>query len=353
MPDFSRVLLHLAEGLLAPRTAKTTRGLLQFSRHQHCAVVDSANVGKSAQDLLGTGGAVPVVATVGQALDRRPRPEALVIGATNPGGVLPSTFRPAILDAIDAGLEVWNGLHDALCEDREFAALAAARGVRLWDVRRHAGPLPVGRGAMLDCPVPVVLTVGGDGAVGKMSAALALCGELERRGLRPAFIPTGQTGIMIAGWGHCIDAVAGDFMSGCVEADCLDAVARGADIVVVEGQGSLFHPGFSPVTLALLHGAFPDVLVVCHEVGRERVSHREHLAVPSLAETFEAHAGALAPYGRCPVLGGVCLNTWPLGEAQARQAVETAARDCGVAAADPLRFGPGDVATAVLGAAGM
>ncbi len=163
---------------------------------------------------------------------------------------------------------------------------------------------------------------------------------------------TGQTGILIAGGGVAADAVVADFLAGAVEHAVLEA-APGADVVVVEGQGSLAHPGYSGVALGLLHGACPSLLVLCHEAGRERARVAAADASPfplaplaDVARDNERAAGWVRPARTV----GVALNTWRLDEREARAAVVEAARATGVPATDPVRFGAGPLAEAVLAA---
>jgi uncharacterized NAD-dependent epimerase/dehydratase family protein len=183
-----------------------------------------------------------------------------------------------------------------------------------------------------------------------MTAALEIVRALQRAGTRAAFVATGQTGLLIGGRGAAVDAVAGDFIAGAIEHEVVEA-ARDADVVVVEGQGALHHPGFSGVTLGLLHGACPAALVLCHEAGRERlrISAPDAAAfpIPTLAEAALA-AEAAAAWVRPARVVGVALNTWRLEETAARDALDAAAREAGVPAADPVRFGAQALAAAVL-----
>jgi uncharacterized NAD-dependent epimerase/dehydratase family protein len=307
-------------------------------------------VGKKCQDLLGAGGDLPIRACVADFLEDDSRPDTLLVGITVSGGQLPPEMRRPIRDAIDAGLDVWNGLHEFLGEDEEFAAAAKASGSRLWDVRRPPRKLPVGTGACLNSKSAICLTVGTDCAVGKMTASLEVQRALMAAGTTAEFVATGQTGMMISGWGHPIDAIVGDFMAGAVEKDCL-SVDGTCDVILVEGQGSLWHPGFSSVTLALIHGAMPRGMVLCHQAGRAAISKREHIPIPPLARVWEGYVRALEHF-RVPELWGGCLNTWGLPEDEARRACEEARRELGVPVTDPVRFGCGAIADTIRAAVG-
>lgn len=350
MTEKQRVVIHLAEGAFTPRSAKTSRGVIAYGKHRTLAVVDSTSVGKSCHDCIGVGGDVPVVASFEDALALTPRADTLLVGITNQGGILPAGMRAAIRRALDEGLDVWNGLHQFLALDPEFSAAASASGARIWDVRRPGFPLPVGRGARIRPQTPGLLSVGTDCAVGKMTALLEMQRAAEARGLRAPFIPTGQTGMMIAGFGHPIDAIPGDFMAGCVEEDC-QRFDGDSDLILVEGQGSLWHPGFSSVTLALLHGAMPDLLLLCHQPSRRAISQREHIAIPPLDAVRREYERAMAIFKEAKTIG-VALNTWGMPEDDARAAIAEAEAATGLPATDPARFGAGMLLDAALAALG-
>lgn len=261
-----RRLAILAEGAFEPLGAKTAVGVLRYRPGEVAAVVDSTRAGRTAAECVGCGGAVPVVASVAAAAAHGA--DSLLIGIAPQGGTLPPPWRAAVLDALARGWDVLSGLHAFLADDAEFAAAAARGGGALLDVRRPPAERPVAAGRAAEVPALVVLTVGTDCNVGKMTAALEIAGALRARGVRAAFVATGQTGIVIADRGAPVDAVAADFVAGVTERLVLEA-ARDADVVLVEGQGSLFHPAFSGVTLGLLHGACPAALVLCDQHGRE------------------------------------------------------------------------------------
>ncbi|MBI1798935.1 MAG: DUF1611 domain-containing protein [Candidatus Eisenbacteria bacterium] len=347
-----RRLALLAEGNFTTLDAKTAVGILRYRPEEVAAVIDSTRAGQSARECVGTGGAVPVVADVAGAAIAGA--DSLLIGIAPQGGALLESWRATVRDALTRGWDVLAGLHAFLAEDAEFEALAESSGAHLLDVRRPplARPLACGRAARLRALV--VLTVGSDCNVGKMTTALELRGELLARGARVAFVATGQTGIFVADRGVAIDAVPADFMAGAVETLVLDA-AREADLILIEGQGALHHPAYSGVTLALLHGAAPAALVLCHEAGRERLRFPDEAGVgrgiPPLDELrldYERAASWVAP---SRVLG-ISLNTCALEERGAREACAAAARRVGVPATDPVRFGCGALADALLHAAG-
>jgi uncharacterized NAD-dependent epimerase/dehydratase family protein len=202
-------------------------------------------------------------------------------------------------------------------------------------------------GENLTHPAKVVLTVGSDCAIGKMTVALELDAEARRRGIASEFIPTGQTGIAIAGWGISVDAVVADFLAGAAEQLVLDGVARGGEVLWVEGQGSLLHPQYSGVTLGLLHGSAPHAFVLCHIAGQAFVDDNERFPMPSLAELVELHERC-ALIARPARVAAIALNTRGLDETAARAAIAAAEAETGLPADDPVRFGPAGITTFVL-----
>ncbi|MDP9266396.1 MAG: DUF1611 domain-containing protein [Chloroflexota bacterium] len=328
----------LAEGLFAPATAKTAIGAIRYASYPVVAVVDSSRSGRDAASCVGVGEGIPVVPNVAGALAAGA--EVLLIGTASAGGRIPDGYRVPLAEALGAGLAVWSGLHDRILSDPQLALAARRGGARVRELREPPTNLEVGGRRHRRTASRVALTVGSDAAVGKMTASLELHAALERAGARSAFAATGQTGIAISGSGICVDAVVADFIAGAAERLVCDA-SETADWVVVEGQGSLTHPGFSGVTLGLLHGSAPDVLILCHDAARRVV--KGHAAIPlrpltDLIRIYEDAALWSRPAGsaRVPVVA-VALNTSALAAADARAAVAAAAEDTGLPAADPVR----------------
>jgi uncharacterized NAD-dependent epimerase/dehydratase family protein len=343
--------LILAEGQFSPETSKTANSAVRYLPDRVVAVVDSRHAGRSVQEVLGFGGGIPVVASVTEGLAHAPT--ALLIGIAPRGGQLPDDWRPPLRTAIAAGLHLVSGLHFQLAADPELAELADRWGVRLLDLRRPPGDLPVSTGLARRVDPLVVLTVGTDCNIGKMTAALQVRGALEERGLRVGFAATGQTGILIEGWGIAVDAVVADFIGGAAEQLVLRA-AEGNDVVLVEGQGSLVHPGFSGVTLGLLHGSMPDAMILCHKPSRRcpygAGDAYAWVRLPSLTQARELYEGMMLPLRPSPVIG-IALNTMDLSDTDARAAVEQAEAETGLPATDPVRFHPAPLADAVAQAA--
>jgi uncharacterized NAD-dependent epimerase/dehydratase family protein len=324
----------LAPGLFATRSAKTAHGVIAYAQDETVAVIDpslSAKTVRAAVPYLESD--APIVADLAHALAFAPT--SLLVGVAPAGGALPPAWRSEIVAALEAGLEIVSGLHQTLGDDPEFAAAAARGGGRIWDVRIPP-PVPLFSGKAYDVSARVVLTVGSDCAVGKMTASLELARAARARGVDARFAATGQTGIMIAGSGIAIDRVISDFASGAAEALVLEN--GDAQLLFVEGQGGINHPAFAPVTLALVYGAAPDALVLVHRADRTQI---EEYGTPLLSyrELIRLYEGLCATVKPARVVG-IALNTQGLDEESARHALERARTETGLPADDVVRFGP-------------
>ena len=336
--------LLLAEGFSGdPHYGKTMRGVLRYRRQDVVAILDSTRAGQ-------TEDGVPVVGSVEDALPLGPT--TALVGVATQGGRFPPEWIELLRACIEHGLGVENGLHVFLADDPELRALAEKRGVELRDLRRPPANLSTATGENLGADATIVLTVGSDCAIGKMTVSLELDLEARRRGVRSVFVPTGQTGIVIAGWGIAVDAVVADFVAGAAERLVVEGRDRGGELLWVEGQGSLLHPVYSGVALGLYHGSVPHLLVLCHEPGRTEIEGAgggPH-PIPPLRELVELHERLALP-ARPARVAAVALNTHALGEEEARAAVAAAEEETWLPADDPVRFGAARLVDAVLAAA--
>ncbi|WP_199554757.1 DUF1611 domain-containing protein [Sandaracinobacteroides hominis] len=261
---------------------------------------------------------------------------AVVIGVAHPGGQLGDSWIAPLVGALEAGLDIISGMHGRLSDNVVLAETARRFGRTLHDVRVPPAGIPVGTGVKRTGKR--LLTVGTDCALGKKYTALSIARVMRAKGVAADFRATGQTGILIAGGGIPIDAVVSDFVAGAAEMLSPDAAANHWDIV--EGQGSLFHPSYAAVTLGLLHGSQPDVIVLCHQPGRTAILGRPDFPVPALDAAIDTYlqAGRLTnPAIRC---GGISLNTGSMGAAEAEAEIARTEDRFGLPTADPLRGGP-------------
>jgi len=333
--------LLLAEGFSGdPHYGKTMRGVLRYRREDVAAILDSARAGESAEG-------VAILGSVEEALPLGPT--TALVGVATQGGRFPPEWIEILRDCIEAGLDVENGLHVFLADDPKLRDLAERHGVELRDLRRPPADLSTATGENLAVDATIVLTVGSDCAIGKMTVSLELDLQARQRGLRSVFVPTGQTGIAIAGWGIAVDAVVADFIAGAAERLVIEGRGRGGDLLWVEGQGSLLHPVYSGVTLGLYHGSAPHLLVLCHEAGRTEIEGAgggPH-PIPPLRELVELHEQLALP-ARPARVAAVALNTRSLSHAEARAAILAAEKETGLPADDPVRFGAAKLVDAVL-----
>ena len=330
MAEAKRYLI-LAEGKSADsHYGKTARGIVRYAPDPTIAILDSTRAGESEQG-------IPVVATVEEALAFGPT--TAIVGVATQGGRFPPAWRELLRGCIAAGLDVESGLHEFVSDDDELSGLARRRGVELRDLRKPPDGLSVPTGANLEVDATIVLTVGSDCAIGKKTVALELDLEARSRGLESVFVPTGQTGIAIAGWGIAVDAVVADFVAGAAERLVVEGAGRGGKLLFVEGQGSIVHPMYSGVTLGLLHGSAPHELVLCHLAGATEIEGCPGHSIPPLADLVELYERISLPR-RPAKVACVALNTAPIeGDDGARAAIAEVAQETGLPTDDPIRFG--------------
>jgi uncharacterized NAD-dependent epimerase/dehydratase family protein len=333
-----RRLLILAEGRSGdPHYGKTGNGVIRYRPEDVVAVLDSQSDETEHQGF-------PLVRTVEDA--RQYAPTAALVGVATQGGRFPPAWRELLQDCIRAGLDVENGLHEFLSTDEEMSALAREHGVELRDLRKPPAGLNVPTGENLKHGARSILMVGSDCAIGKMTVALELDREARSRGVKSEFVPTGQTGIAIAGWGISVDAVVADFIAGATEQLVLEGVRRGGEVLFVEGQGSLLHPAYSGVTMGLIHGSAPHAYVLCHKAGERFVDEDDRFPIPPLSRLVALHE-EISLLARPAKVLAVALNTRDLSEDAARAAIAAAEADTGLPADDPVRFGAGRLVDAL------
>jgi len=331
-----------AEAYLHTSNGKAAHGLIRYGEREVVAVVDSLHAGMRVDEVVPYANKpVPVVATVAEAAALGA--QCLAIGVAPAGGKLPPAWKAALLEALALGLHVEAGLHDKLERDPDLVAAAAAHGLELRDVRRVPEGLSTPSGAGFGVPARIVHTVGTDCAIGKMTVTLELVAAAKAAGERAVFVPTGQIGISIAGWGIAVDDVIADYVAGAAERLVLEGAERG-DLLFVEGQGAILHPLYSGVTLGLLHGSTPHALVLVHEAGAERIDLEDRPGppgptIPPLMELADLLLRLTTPLRPAPVVA-IALSTRTIpGDAEARTAIAAVEAETGLVCDDPVRFG--------------
>ncbi len=341
MTERTERIVILADGQLTFGDAKTAFGVIRYGTDRVLALIDSASAGRSVSEWIPVPYEVPIVASLDEALALGPT--CLLIGIAPTGGALPESWRELLLRAIRAGLSIRSGLHTFLGDDPELAAAAARAGVTITDYRRPPERRETAVGRLHAPGKRVILAVGSDCAVGKMSVMLELVRAAREGGDRAVFVPTGQTGMMIAGWGVAVDRLISDFLNGTVEWMVEDGESRG-DWLFVEGQGSIDHPAYSAVTVGLIHGSTPHAMVLVHKPGLSdhdwtHVPDRVFplAPLPPLIDLHERLASVVAP----SKVVAVALNTSLIEDPdEARRVIAATEAETGLPCDDPFRFGP-------------
>jgi uncharacterized NAD-dependent epimerase/dehydratase family protein len=333
-----RYLILAEEFSHDPHYAKTARGVMRYRRDDVVAMLDSKRAGESEDG-------VPIVGTVDEALAFEPN--TALVGVVTQGGRFPGDWQELLKSCVSHGLDLENGLHVRLRDIPGLTELAAKHGAELRDLREPPPDLSTATGENLDVDATIVLTVGSDCAIGKMTAICELDLEARRRGLKSVFVPTGQTGVAIAGWGISVDAVVSDFLAGAAERLVVEGGKRG-DLLWVEGQGAILHPIYSGVTVGLMHGSAPHLYVLCHEVGRTVVEgDPTESPILSLSELVDLHE-RMSLKLRPAKVAAIALNTSTVSDDEAREAIAAAEEETGLPADDPVRFGAERLLDAVL-----
>jgi uncharacterized NAD-dependent epimerase/dehydratase family protein len=327
-----------AEGCFTDRHAKTAHGLLRYGRDEVVCVVDSTLAGRRVLEVMPDARRdAPIVASIREALGLSPT--SVLVGLAPAGGRLPEEWLESLAEAAKAGVEIVSGLHQRLGPELP--------GAKVWDVREPPEGIPLFSGEGFSVEPKVALTVGTDAAVGKMTATLEVERAAKEAGLEAEFAATGQTGIVVSGWGICVDAVVADFIAGAAEQLVLEAARRSPDLILVEGQGSLAHPAYSGVTLGLLHGSCPDCLILCADLSDgEIVPGVPRPEVSRAARIYEEVASLVKP---APVVA-ISANTSSLSGKEAEEALAAFSDETGLPAADPLRWSAAPILEAVLAA---
>ena len=344
MARVKRRMMVLTEGQLGIFSSKTATCLVRYCPDEVACILDSraAKSGKGLETFLGVGAGIPIVASVKEGLAHQPT--QLTVGIAPVGGKLPAAWRKIVLQSIDAGLDVVSGLHHILGDDEEFAAAAKRKKVRIQDVRLPPANLEVAQDKLRGLKQRRVALVGSDCSVGKMLTAVELSKALHARGWDSEWLATGQTGIMIQGEGIAVDHVLSDYVNGAAERLCFEH--RDKEVVVIEGQGSVYHPAYSGVTVGLLHGSMPHAMVFVHQPSRTTIGHYENFPLPPIKQGIALCEALMAPIHPAKV-AAVALNTVDLTDAESNKAVRETERETGMPACDPIRHGAGKLAEAV------
>ncbi len=327
MDTRKRRFVLYAQNRLHALGSKTANGIILFRTDEVQVIVDSSKAGKTAGEVLGYGGQIPIVAHISDALQYQP--DTLVIGIAPIGGAVDMSWIPELKIALDAGIEVWAGLHQFLAD---IDVLKSYEHL-IWDVRRPPPNLKIAQGHWRERKSKVILTIGSDSNVGKMTTALTFQQHLKSIGVESIFIGTGQTGIMISGRGVAVDAVISDFVNGSIEAE-IDKVDGQAPLILVEGQGAITHMGYSGVTMGLIHGSMPDAFILAHQPSRLKDDYGHPL--PDLRTVINLHEALLNPFKPSKVLG-INLFSKDLSPEESQTECQSIYKNIGLPVEDMLR----------------
>ena len=341
-------MLILTEGQLGTFSSKTGVSVMRYRRDRVAGVLDSAHAGRPIESIVEGLRDIPIFGSVDEALSVRP--DAVLIGIAPSGGALPERMRGHLVSALRNGLSIVSGLHTMLRNDPELVELAERSGARIHDIRDAGNIQRISTGKARYTRAKRVLTVGTDCNIGKMVTSLELRRAAVEAGLDAAFVATGQTGIMIEGWGIAIDHVISDFAGGAAEMLVEHVADR--QICFIEGQGSLGHPAYSGVTLSLLHGSCPDAMVMVTRPTRTLHNDWPDCPIRPITQQIRFYEDAAAMMHPARVVA-VAVNTVGLSTEEAARQIRQIADETGLPAADPIRDGPEVLLKAVREAVGL
>ncbi|NEO85657.1 MAG: DUF1611 domain-containing protein [Spirulina sp. SIO3F2] len=338
-----RVAILLHRGI-RDGSGKTGLTFLRYGKSPVVALIDQDCSGDTSRNWLTTPTEIPIVGSVSDALAYEP--DVLLIGIAPSGGRLPDAWLEEVKLGVTAGLSVVNGLHTPM--NPLFLDIPQQPEQWIWDVRQEPETLPIGKGRARNLSCQRVLTVGTDMIVGKMSAGLELWRCAQQAGYATEFLATGQSGMMITGSGVPLDAIRVDFAAGAIEQQTLE-LGQDCELLWVEGQGSLLHPG-STATLPLMRGSQPTDFILVHRAGLEAIHNCPEVKIPPLSEVvqlYEAVAAGAGAFAPAPVRG-IALNTRVLDERAAKKAIAQVEDETGLPCTDVVRFGAEPLLAAVL-----
>ena len=313
-----------------PMRAKTADGILRYATYPIAGVIDSTVVGPDPTH-------AEIFSSLKEAKEKTGA-DVLILGSAPEGGELPKAWRSDILNALSLGMNIVSGMHYALKDDEEMQRSAKEHNVTIWDVRsdNNTKDIPLGSSRAYHVKKPIILTVGTDAAIGKMTVAYELVRAAKAKGTNACIIPTGQTAVMVEGWGVAIDALPADFMAGAVEQMILEK-SEEYDMLVVEGQGSLYHPAYANTAIALLHGAVPTHMVLVHRPLRKQSIGSKLIKLPGLTDAIEHYEKSVLPSYRDAKVVGIALNTAGMNEEVYLIEKEHAEKETGLPVGDVLR----------------
>jgi len=342
--DKNRSVLIYVEGAFnlkmrekMPSRAKTADGILRYAQYSVIGVIDSQCEETDISTILKTNKKIPIFKNIQEARGKT-NANTLIVGIAPEGGKLPESFINDLHWALKNKLDIVSGMHSPLSSFPQLKKTAEKEKRKIWETRIPPQNLPLASCRTYQIKKPIVLTVGTDSAIGKLTATYELVKMVSKKGLKPCLIPTGQTAIMIEGWGITVDKCEGDFMAGAVEKMILEKEKDNPDIYFIEGQGSLFHPAYSTTSLALIHGSCPTHLILVHRPQRKRISGCQLLPLPEIKNAICAYEKSVLPNFRNTKVVAIALNTHGLEEKQAKEIIKKIEKETGLPTTDLIRW---------------
>jgi len=339
------------EGNFGAIDGKTANGLVRYSeKYEILSVIDSEKAGLDAGMVLDNApNTIPICKNLTDSLIKVGYvPDYFIFGMAPSSGMLSIDERSLMLKAIGLGMNIVNGLHEFLNDDPEFAALSAAKGVEIIDIRkpRPQKELRMFSGRINEVTCPRIAVLGTDCAIGKRTTATILTRALNDCGIKAVMIGTGQTGLIQgARYGIALDAVPSQFCAGEMEATIVEAFEiENPDVIIIEGQGALGHPAFSTSSF-ILRGSCPDGVVLQHAPGRSHRCDFEQMAIPAPATEINL----IQTFADTKVIG-LTINHENITDAEVTAAITRYEHELGIPATDALTRPPEHLAEIVLSA---
>lgn len=330
------------EGHLQSDYGKMGFGVLRYAKNEIVAVVDKQFTGQQLRLITGIDHPAPIVANVEESIARGAN--VLVLGISPSGGRIPADWVDLIEKSIKAGMSIVNGLHDRLYD--KYIGLCTKKGQWIWDVRVPQSTPPIATAQAAKLANKRILFVGTDMAAGKMTAGLELYSWAKQQAITTGFVATGQIGITVTGSGIPLDAFKVDLACGAVEQAVLEQQHN--DWIIVEGQGSLLHPG-STATLPLMRGSCPTHMVLCHRAEKSHLKYPQHIKIPPLKEFIDLNESLVSVCGTYPAakIAAIALNTSALSDEDAQAMIKKVEEETGRPTTDVVRYGSEKIGLAI------
>ena len=307
---------------------------LRYLDNDIVCVIDSVFAGKKISEVSIIKKDIPIVENINKA--KSLGANVLLLGVLTSGGIRPKPWDSVIKESLSQGMSIINGLHDQVYS--QFEKYLTEKNQWIWDTRVPKFTPKIGSAKSANLNNKRVLMIGTDMAAGKMTVGLELYSYLRDKKIKTGFVATGQVGITVTGKGIPLDAYKLDHACGAVEAAVMEQ--KDKDVVIVEGQGSILHPG-SSATLPLMRGTCPTHMILCHIARNDSLRSLENIKIPDLKKFIilnEELSSVLGTYPKSKVIG-VALNTVEMSDNDAKEFIKNTEKNTGLPATDVIRYG--------------